>query len=168
MSSLKNPWLVFYSYEMASNIKTVNVTELERQIKSGATDDIVVVTPFKHRNSREIVTFKTPEEFKAYYAIHKMHIDSTTTNGLNKLYKVEGHKLGRRKDVIMVIPATKSSAQPDRVDLLSDAVNDMAERLEEINLLISELPKIKKGLKQCMDTLNSIRRRNPPEESLEE
>ena len=48
-----------------------------------------------------IKEFHTPEEFNVYYQLHKDELDATTTHKLNKMYKIEGSRSTKIKNVLM-------------------------------------------------------------------
>ena len=143
---------------MQSNLKTINITSLERDIENNVADKIVIVSNLKDRKPDQIKHFKSPEEFLDYYRLNQMVVESSTTPALNRLYKIDGHKIGRRKNVIKIIPIKNSPDEitvedlTEQINSLRDAIDDIMERIQPLD----DIPGIKKNLKQVINKVNAL------------
>lgn len=86
--------------------------------------------------------FHSPEEFNIYYQLHKEEIDGTTTHKLNKLYKIDGYRITKIKNVLML----KRNVEKNTEAALSEA--------EEINVK-DEIATIKETLNKIINFLST-------------
>ena len=56
------------------------------------------------------MNFETKDEFMKYYEEHKNEIDKLATKDLNKMYKINSHKLSRNKNKIIVRTLTSETS----------------------------------------------------------
>ena len=56
------------------------------------------------------MNFETKDEFMKYYEEHKNEIDKLATKDLNKIYKINSHKLSRNKNKIIVRTLTSETS----------------------------------------------------------
>lgn len=89
------------------------------------------------------INFETKEEFIRYYNKNKSMIDSMKTRGLNRKYKIEGYKIGRKNNIITLYPNNiinenynKENDENFDLNLKVDMLN---ERLKKIELLLKEI-----------------------------
>ena len=109
------------------------------------------------KQSDDLKTFDSAEEFLKYYENNRKDIDSTHTRSLNLKYKINGHHLGRKQGKLILYPVNKVENNvsnddsdlnqknkiedlEDRYEQLKDALIDLNERLKiiEAKLLNSQ------------------------------
>lgn len=90
--------------------------------------------------------FHSPEEFNIYYQLHKEEIDGTTTHKLNKLYKIDGYRITKIKNVLMLKRNVEKNTEGSRRLALSEA--------EEINVK-DEIATIKETLNKIINFLST-------------
>jgi hypothetical protein len=107
-------------------------------------EDTVIQTPPAPEVTVEIKEFATPEEFTQYYTEHSDELGKKTTQKLNKLFRVEGYHIGRKKDELCLkkwcgynkyYKPTPSKVNDD----LAGRVARIEARLEEIAITVNEL-----------------------------
>jgi hypothetical protein len=92
----------------------------------------------------QIKEFTTPEEFTQYYAEHSDELGKKSTQKLNKLFRVEGYHIGRKKDELCLKKwcgynkyYKPTSGKPN--DDLVGRITKLELRIEEISSVINEL-----------------------------
>ena len=91
------------------------------------------------------MNFETKDEFMKYYEEHKNEIDKLATKDLNKMYKINSHKLSRNKNKIIVRTLTSetSSNSPKSKDNNKDDKSKPNENKEikpaDLNKMIDSL-----------------------------
>ena len=80
--------------------------------------------------SDDVISFETKEEFLRYYNKNKESVDAIKTRGLNLKFKIEGYKIGRQKEKIVLIP-TKISTQVTSADSNQDVKENLKDDLKE-------------------------------------
>ena len=78
-----------------------------------------------------IKEFHTADEFNAYYQLHKEEIDKTTTHKLNKLYHIDGYRITKIKNVLMLKKANEPTQQKS-ISELSEEITTMKEAINKI------------------------------------
>ena len=53
--------------------------------------------------------FSSPDEFNIWYTKNKEEVDTLTTHKLNKMYKIEGYRITKIKNVLMLKKSTNSN-----------------------------------------------------------
>lgn len=59
---------------------------------------IKIIEPIKEFSK----VFNSPDEFNLWYTKNKDEMDNMTTHKLNKLYKIEGYRITKIKNVLML------------------------------------------------------------------
>lgn len=59
---------------------------------------IKIIEPIKEYSK----VFNSPDEFNLWYTKNKDEMDNMTTHKLNKLYKIEGYRITKIKNVLML------------------------------------------------------------------
>ena len=85
--------------------------------------------------------FNSPDEFNLWYTKNKDAIDSLTTHKLNKLYKIEGYRITKIKNVLMLKKDSQTS-------------NTTISTTPTIEQLKDEITKIKDTINQIISYLN--------------
>lgn len=78
-----------------------------------------------------IKEFHSPEEFNIYYQLHKEEIDGTTTHKLNKLYKIEGYRITKIKNVLMLKRNIEKNTDAEEINV-KDEIATIKETLNKI------------------------------------
>ena len=92
--------------------------------------------------------FNSPDEFNIWYTKNKEEVDTLTTHKLNKMYKINGYRITKIKNVLML----KKSSEPNNV--YNQSVNsplvpeDLQELQEEVKNIKSTVNKIIEYLNQ--------------------
>jgi hypothetical protein len=89
--------------------------------------------------------FETPEEFMEYYQEHKEEVDHMTTHKRNKLFCINGHRLGTKLGELIVIKGSNNTIT-QRVIQLETEVSDLKkmfcrlrEEIDEHQNIIEEI-----------------------------
>lgn len=99
------------------------------------------VTVFENL-SDNIITFNSKEQFMNYYDKNKETIDNMKTRGLNTKFKIDGYRIGRKNNNLILYP-TKDSEQTsnENTDDLHEEIQDLRERIDSIGALLNKLLK---------------------------
>ena len=98
--------------------------------------------------SDNVESFETKEDFMRYYERNKELIDKMPTRGLNTKYKIDGYKIGRSKNQLMLYPTTKQST-------VESDDQKYIELIDHIQLLEKQNKQILSILKQLCDAYNA-------------
>ena len=98
--------------------------------------------------SDNVESFETKEDFMRYYERNKELIDKMPTRGLNTKYKIDGYKIGRSKNQLMLYPTTKQST-------VESDDQKYIELIDHIQLLEKQNKQILSILKQLCDVYNA-------------
>ena len=86
--------------------------------------------------------FNSPDEFNIWYTKNKEEVDTLTTHKLNKMYKINGYRITKIKNVLML----KKSSETNNVNNQSAnsplVPNDLQELHDEIKNIKSTVNKI--------------------------
>ena len=98
------------------------------------------------RQSDDVKTFDSAEEFLKYYDNNRKDIDNIHTRSLNLKFKINGHHLGRKQGKLILYPIREADNDVTNVGLDSDlnekyeqlkqAVLDLNERLKKLEAII--------------------------------
>lgn len=99
------------------------------------------------KQSDDLKTFDSAEEFLKYYDNNRKDIDNTHTRSLNLKFKINGHHLGRKQGKLILYPTRETetlhnndeNSESDlnqRYEQLKQAVLDLNERLKIIESII--------------------------------
>lgn len=58
--------------------------------------------------------FNTPDEFNIWYSKNKDEVDALTTHKLNKMYKIEGYRITKIKNILMLKKDNNDSREARR------------------------------------------------------
>lgn len=98
--------------------------------------------------SDNVESFETKEDFMRYYERNKELIDKMPTRGLNTKYKIDGYKIGRSKNQLMLYPTTKQST-------VESDDQKYIELIDHIQLVEKQNKQILSILKQLCDAYNA-------------
>ncbi len=75
--------------------------------------------------SPETITFDTPEEFTEYLTEHKEEMDATTTNKLNKKYKIRNYSITKIKGEICLKKSKNTVESECKLDQIIDKLDTL-------------------------------------------
>lgn len=78
-----------------------------------------VIEPIKSA----IKEFHSVEEFNVYYQLHKDEMDKTTTHKLNKMYRIDGYRITKIKNVLMLKRASDTMNVHEEILAIKDTLN---------------------------------------------
>ena len=116
---------------------------------------IKIIEPIKEYSK----VFNSPDEFNLWYTKNKDEMDKMTTHKLNKLYKIEGYRITKIKNVLMLKKDSQTiTSTNDKVAGLSSptpTIEQLKDDLQSKTLsLESEITKIKDTINQIISYLN--------------
>ena len=105
---------------------------------------IKIIEPIKEYSK----VFNSPDEFNLWYTKNKDEMDNMTTHKLNKLYKIEGYRITKIKNVLMLKKDSQSSPSNDNV------AGRFSPSTTTIDELKDEIAKIQDPINQIISYLN--------------
>lgn len=100
------------------------------------------------KQSDDLKTFETAEEFLKYYDNNKKDIDETHTRSLNLKFKINGHTIGRKQGKLILYPK-KSEQKESQETTISNDLDEKYEQLKQAILQLNErLKKLEESLPQ--------------------
>ena len=116
---------------------------------------IKIIEPIK----QYLKVFNTPDEFNIWYTKNKDEVESLTTHKLNKMYKIEGYRITKIKNVLMLKKCSDShtnSQHSSDSPLISSPNGDLALKAipDDINELHEEIKNIKSTINQIIQYLD--------------
>ena len=91
--------------------------------------------------------FNSPDEFNIWYTKNKEEVDTLTTHKLNKMYKINGYRITKIKNVLML----KKSSETNNVQQQSVNSPLVPEDLQELQ---EEVKNIKATVNKIIEYLN--------------
>ena len=110
---------IFYRFQMSVRIyqsKSQKIKTIEKEPV-----DLKILEKY----SPETITFDTPEEFTEYLTEHKEEMDATTTNKLNKKYKIRGYCITKIKGEICLKKSKNTVESDDRLDQIINKLDTL-------------------------------------------
>ena len=92
--------------------------------------ELKIIEPIQHYSK----CFNSPDGFNLLYSKNKALVDEMTTHKLNKLYHIDGYRITRIKNVLMLKKYDKNKMCV--VDEIENIKNDISEMKETINKII--------------------------------
>lgn len=81
--------------------------------------------------------FKNVDEFNVWYANNKESVDSLTTHKLNKLYKIDGYRITRIKNELMLKKWDKNKLNvEDEIENIKGEIKEMKDTINSIILYL--------------------------------
>ena len=130
-----------FTNSIADNkIKTISLLFILFKLNSMT---LKIIEPIKEY----LKVFNTPDEFNIWYTKNKDEVDTLTTHKLNKMYKIEGYRITKIKNVLMLKKCNESHDNNNSAN--SPLVpNDLQE-------LHDEIKNIKSTVNQIIQYLNT-------------
>ena len=91
--------------------------------------------------------FNSPDEFNIWYTKNKEEVDTLTTHKLNKMYKINGYRITKIKNVLIL----KKSSETNNVQQQSVNSPLVPEDLQELQ---EEVKNIKSTVNRIIEYLN--------------
>lgn len=92
------------------------------------------------KQSDDIKTFDSAEEFLKYYENNRKDIDNTHTRSLNLKYKINGHHLGRKQGKLILYPIRNLEQNSnENHDDDSNLCNDLNQKYEQLKQALIDL-----------------------------
>ena len=88
------------------------------------------------KQSDDLKTFESAEDFLKYYENNKKDIDAIKTRSLNLKFRINGHTIGRKQGEIILYPKKQVVEQSQENN---DQKNDVDEKYEQLKQAILEL-----------------------------
>ena len=111
--------------------------------------------------SDNIITFDTKEQFMRYYDSNKDTIDNMATRGLNTKFKINGFKIGRKNNKLILIPLK---------EINENKIEDNSTEFENLNMkidiLIDRINKLELFIKQTFSNQSRQSLSNNPNNQL--
>ena len=92
--------------------------------------ELKIIEPIQHYSK----CFNSSDEFNLWYSKNKAMVDELTTHKLNQLYHIDGYRITRIKNVLMLKKYDKNKMCV--VDEIENIKNDISEMKETINKII--------------------------------
>ena len=97
------------------------------------------------KQSDDLKTFGSAEEFLKYYDNNRKDIDNTHTRSLNLKFKINGHHLGRKQGKLILYPLNKVENNVSNDNTSPDTNSDLEDRYEQLkNALLDLNERLKK------------------------
>ena len=100
---------------------------------------IKIIEPIK----QYLKVFNTPDEFNIWYTKNKDEVESLTTHKLNKMYKIEGYRITKIKNVLMLKKCSdshNSSQHAHNSPLIPDeSIAEIREDIKNIKTTINQI-----------------------------
>lgn len=103
------------------------------------------------KQSDDLKTFDSAEEFLKYYENNRKDIDSTHTRSLNLKFKIDGHHLGRKQGKLILYPINKVEENVSNDDTkrdITDSNSDLKEMYEQLKQAVLDLNERLKKLEE--------------------
>ena len=97
-----------------------------------------IIEPIK----QYLKVFNSPDEFNIWYTKNKDEVESLTTHKLNKMYKIEGYRITKIKNVLMLKKCSDShndSQQSHNSPLIPDELTEIHEDIKNIKSTINQI-----------------------------
>ena len=92
--------------------------------------ELKIIEPIQHYSKE----FNSVDEFNLWYSKNKALVDDMTTHKLNKLYHIDGYRITRIKNVLMLKKYDKNKLNVE--EEIENMKNDISEIKETINKII--------------------------------
>ena len=142
-----------------NKIKTISMLFILFEINRMS---IKIIEPIK----QYLKVFNSPDEFNIWYTKNKDEVDTLTTHKLNKMYKIEGYRITKIKNVLMLkkVNETATSSIKDSNGINTSSQHSLpsgegrASRGESLNspLIPDEIAELHEEIKNIKTTINQI------------
>lgn len=91
------------------------------------------------KQSDDVKTFDSAEEFLKYYDNNRKDIDNTHTRSLNLKFKINGHHLGRKGGNLILYPIRNLEQNSNENHDDSNLCNDLNQKYEQLKQAVLDL-----------------------------
>ena len=91
------------------------------------------------KQSDDLKTFETPEEFLKFYENNKKDIDETKTRSLNLKYKIKGHHIGRKENKLILYPIRIVNEPEETTDQKNSDIQELEVKFNKLKDVVVEL-----------------------------
>ena len=95
--------------------------------------------------------FNTPDEFNIWYTKNKDEVDTLTTHKLNKMYKIEGYRITKIKNVLMLKKESIANQHTANSPLVPDTLAELQEEIKNIKSTVNQIIQYLNGNQQHID-----------------
>ena len=98
---------------------------------------IKIIEPIK----QYLKVFNTPDEFNIWYTKNKDEVESLTTHKLNKMYLINGYRITKIKNVLMLKKVNETSSQHSTNSPLipDESIAELHEEIKNIKTTINQI-----------------------------
>lgn len=83
------------------------------------------------RQSDDVKTFDTPQEFLKFYDNNQKDVDAIHTRSLNLKYKINGHHIGRKQGKLILYPTENKNVTDNIADNSTDNLEERYNKLKD-------------------------------------
>ena len=97
--------------------------------------------------------FSSADEFNIWYTKNKDEVDSLTTNKLNKMYKIQGYRITKIKNVLMLKKCNESHDNNNSANspLVPDNLQELQDEIKNIKSTVNKIIEYLNGNQQHME-----------------
>ena len=115
-----------------NNIKTISLLFILFELSSMT---LKIIEPIKEY----LKVFNTPDEFNIWYTKNKDEVDTLTTHKLNKMYKIEGYRITKIKNVLMLKKESIANQHAANSPLVPDTLAELQEEIKNIKSTVNQI-----------------------------
>ncbi len=95
--------------------------------------ELKVIEPIQHYSKE----FNTPDEFNLWYSKNKASVDELTTHKLNKMYHIDGYRITRIKNQLMLKKWDKNKVNiEEEMDNIKNDIKNLQDAVNKIILYL--------------------------------
>ena len=86
--------------------------------------------------------FNSPDEFNIWYTKNKEEVDTLTTHKLNKMYKINGYRITKIKNVLMLKKSSETinaNNQSVNSPLVPEDLQELQEEIKNIKATVNKI-----------------------------
>ena len=107
-----------------------------------------IIEPIK----QYLKVFNSPDEFNIWYTKNKDEVDTLTTHKLNKMYKIEGYRITKIKNVLMLKKINNDDSQHSANSILiPDTLAELQDEIKNIKSTVNQIIQYLNGNQQHID-----------------
>ena len=98
--------------------------------------------------------FSSPDEFNIWYTKNKEEVDTLTTHKLNKMYKINGYRITKIKNVLMLKKCSEHNNDNQIVNspLVPEDLTELQEEIKNIKNTVNQIIQYLNGNQQsCLE-----------------
>ena len=95
--------------------------------------------------------FSSPDEFNIWYTKNKDEVNTLTTHKLNKMYKIEGYRITKIKNVLMLKKESIANQHSANSILVPDTLAELQDEIKNIKSTVNQIIQYLNGSQQHID-----------------